>query len=110
MASYQERLNTTLREIGEAGIAVKMITGGQKDKNRTWNIEEYLPTIVDDLNRWADELDAVYDELEALAGRKPSFAASLPKSAQYLRKAAESTTIAFMLRLLRYFLSRFLMR
>lgn len=90
VASYQERLNTTLHEIGEAGIAVKMITGGQKDQNRTWNIEEYLPTIVDDLNRWADELDAVYDELEALAGRKPSFAASLPKSAQYLRKAAES--------------------
>ena len=88
VASYQERLNTTLHEIGEAGIAVKMITGGQKDQNRTWNIEEYLPTIVDDLNRWADELDAVYDELEALAGRKPSFAASLPKSAQYLRKAA----------------------
>ncbi len=90
VASYRERLNRTLGEISEAGIAIKMITGGQKDKNRTWNIEEYLPTIVDDLNRWADELDTVYDELEELAGRKPSFAASLPKSAQYLRKAAES--------------------
>ncbi len=90
VASYQERLNTILREIGEAGIAIKMITGGQKDTNRTWNIEEYLPTIVEDLNRWADELDVIYDELEALAGRKPSFAASLPKSAQYLRRAAES--------------------
>ncbi|HIZ20119.1 MAG TPA: extracellular solute-binding protein [Firmicutes bacterium] len=90
VAAYQERLTQTLEEISAAGVEVKMITGGQNDENRTWNIEEYLPTIVDDLNRWADELDAIYGELEQLAGQKPSFASALPKSAQYLRSAASS--------------------
>lgn len=65
-----ETLVATLSEMNDIALQIRMITGNKTDKNRDWNIEEYLPGLKDQLIGLADRLDQCHAGLAALAGEE----------------------------------------
>lgn len=92
-ALYQELL-AIVNEINDTGIQMKRIKGSNSDDtaavdtNRTWDILQYMPDILTDLQDWQDRLHRVYQTLEELAGEEPSFASDISLAAQNLERLA----------------------
>lgn len=82
-------LNDIMLQINSTGIDIKKLTGGKEDANRTWDISEYMPDIVQKLNGWADKLDGVYGKLKTISGQEPSFAVNIQIAAKNLRDIAK---------------------
>lgn len=53
-------------EISRKGLEIKKLNGGQVDKNRSWNIEEYFPTLEDDLNDYRNRVSNAKDTLSVI--------------------------------------------
>lgn len=81
---YQE-LMSLMEEINALGMELKKLTTGQSDKNRTWDMDVYMPNAVSDIEKYADEIDALYDRLGQITGSAPVFADSLHYASQTLR-------------------------
>ncbi|HIW72757.1 MAG TPA: extracellular solute-binding protein [Firmicutes bacterium] len=92
-ALYQELL-AVVNEINDAGIQMKRIKGSNSDdtaavdSNRTWDILQYMPDILTDLQDWQDRLSAVYQTLEEATGEAPAFASDLSLAVQNLERLA----------------------
>ena len=52
---YYELL-ALIDEMNELYLEIIKLTGGSTDKNKTWDIEKYIPTADDRLNDWKDRL------------------------------------------------------
>lgn len=74
-----------MEEINALGMELKKLTTGQSDKNRTWDMDVYMPNAVSDIEKYADEIDALYDRLGQITGSTPVFADSLHYASQTLR-------------------------
>ncbi|WP_163195430.1 extracellular solute-binding protein [Clostridium thermarum] len=83
-----EELEEIMTGINDAGIDIKKLTGGKEDKNRTWDVEQYMPDIVERLEGWARQLEELYEKLEIIGGEEPSYAVNLKVSAKNLRDIA----------------------
>ncbi len=92
-ALYQELL-AIINEINDTGIQMKRIKGSNSDDtaaidtNRTWDILQYMPDILTDLQDWQDRLNTVYNTLKELTGEEPSFASDISLAAQNLERLA----------------------
>ncbi|TAH75056.1 MAG: extracellular solute-binding protein [Anaerolineaceae bacterium] len=90
---YRELIALT-DEINEAGLVMKKIKGSNSDDtakidtNRTWDILQYMPTILDDLEDWQSRLHLLYKEIKELGGKEPSFVSDLILAAQNLDRLA----------------------
>lgn len=78
-----------MEDINAFGMDVQKLTAGQSDKNRTWNMDYYLPDAVPTLLGFADRVDALYAKLEEISGEKPAYADSLKYASETLRKLTE---------------------
>ena len=93
-APYQE-LMAVVNEINDTGIALKRIKGNNSnesagvDTNRTWDILQYMPDILDRLHDWAARLTAVYDTLKDIGGMEPAYVSDLMLAVQNLERLAE---------------------
>ncbi len=85
---YQQILEM-LDRINDIGIAVRKLTGNNADANRTWQVEEYLPTIRTDLEEIRDDLFALYTQLEQVCGEKPVFADGLKYAVKTMEELLE---------------------
>ena len=63
-----ENLQGIINKISEISMKIKTVTGNKIDKNRTWNIIEYVPTLKDDLKECQNSLKSEYDRVVVLAG------------------------------------------
>lgn len=63
-----ENLQGVINKISEISMKVKTITGNKVDKNRDWDIVEYIPILKDDLKNCQDLLKEEYDRVVAIAG------------------------------------------
>lgn len=82
-----ETLVATLSEMNDIALQIRMITGNKVDKNRDWNIEEYLPGLKEQLTDLADRLDGCYERLAELAGTEnPAAIANIKIVSQGIRK------------------------
>ena len=92
-ALYQELL-AIVNEINDVGIQMKRIKGSNSDDtaavdtNRTWDILQYMPDILTDLQDWQDRLNRIYQTLEDLTGEDPAFASDISLAAQNLERLA----------------------
>ncbi len=92
-AIYRELMEIT-EEINQTGLLMKKIRGSNSDDtakidtNRTWDILQYMPNILTDLEDWRSRLLRLYEELKELGGREPSFASNLMLAAQNLERLA----------------------
>lgn len=95
IASVYEALLALVSEINDTGIQLKKIKGSNSDDTasidteRTWDILQYMPDILEKLDHWQAQLAVLYNELERLGGAAPSYASDLMLAAQNLRRLAE---------------------
>lgn len=88
------RLLEVIGDINETGLLLSRIRGSSSgsgksvDANRTWDVFQYMPDILERTQGWIDELNAVYEELGELAGGSPSFAADIMLAVQNLERFA----------------------
>jgi len=81
-----------INEINDTGVVMRKIKGSNSDDtaridvNRTWDIIQYMPDILDDMERWRGGILAVYGELKTLSGAEPSYAGDLKLAAQNLAR------------------------
>jgi len=60
-------LQKVLKSVNKISLEIRKLTGNQVDENRDWQIEEYLPDIVSDLNDMADTLSLMQAYLASLS-------------------------------------------
>ena len=77
-------------EMNALGMDISKITAGVTDKNRTWDIDAYLPNAVSDINSYIDRINAAYDELWELEGEEPVYADNLKTAVNVLEKLLKS--------------------
>lgn len=65
-----ERLRSVIGMISDTSLQIKMITGNRIDKNRDWNILEFIPGLGEDLQLSAQILREEYEKLAAISGRE----------------------------------------
>jgi len=58
-----ERLEDIMVEINEFALQINRLTGGTRDRNRTFDLERFIPDASQSLESWADELDAFYESV-----------------------------------------------
>lgn len=91
---YQELMNI-INEINDASIALKRIKGNNSndsagvDANRTWDIMQYMPDILDRIEDWRGRLLAVYERLEDIGGTEPAYVSNIMLAVQNLEHLAK---------------------
>ncbi len=81
-----------ISEMNAVTLKIKKLTGQNSDvtsnidTNRTWNVLDYMPTILDDVARWQEELGAIHQTLKNISGEEPSFASDLTLAIRNLRE------------------------
>lgn len=84
-----------VNEINDTGIALKRIKGNNSnegagvDTNRTWDIMQYMPDILDRMEDWTVRLTAIYRELEDIGGMEPAYVSDLMLAVQNLQRLME---------------------
>jgi ABC-type glycerol-3-phosphate transport system substrate-binding protein len=63
-------LQRSVAQIQEIALDVRKLVGNNLDRNRTWNIEKYMPEVIRDLDAIADELEARSQSLIEVVGEK----------------------------------------
>jgi len=85
LSPYQDafyEIEDILEYVNELALDVKKLTGNQLDEFRDWEISDYLPNVVDELENAAMVLNNIYKELNDLTtSNKLSEAASMIKIA-----------------------------
>ncbi len=84
-AVYDE-LTALVTEMNALGMDITKITAGSSDKNRTWDLDAYLPNAVSDMEGYIERLQEAYDRLEEIEGETPAYADSLQYAAKVLRQ------------------------
>ena len=83
-------LMTLIDDMNALGMDITKLTAGVTDKNRTWDINSYLPTAVDDMKNYIVRLDDIYERLEKAEGETPTYADGLKTAAKVLEKLLKS--------------------
>ena len=60
-------LNDVLDYVNSVSLQIKKLTGNQVDQYRDWNITEFMPNIVSDLNMYALKLETMQEYLGSLS-------------------------------------------
>lgn len=84
-----DSLTAIMREINELGMDLQKLTAGVEDKDRTWDMDVYLPDAVPRVEKCAEELRNTYHYLEGLQAGKPTYADYLLSAADTLDDLAE---------------------
>jgi ABC-type glycerol-3-phosphate transport system substrate-binding protein len=82
--AYYETLSI-MQEISDMGMDLKKMTAGVSDKNRTWDMNTYLPDVPDKLLVCADRIDQLYEYLRKNTGMEPVFANDLTYASKTIR-------------------------
>lgn len=85
-AEVYETLTALVQEMNALGMDITKITAGVNDKNRTWDLDAYLPNAQKDMKGYIKVINEMYKRLEEIEGEKPTYADSLLYSAQVLEK------------------------
>ena len=81
-----EELKVLVEEMNALGMDITKITAGVTDKNRTWDLDAYLPNAVGDIKGYIKVLNKAYDKLEKIEGETPTYADSLLYAMQVLEQ------------------------
>ena len=67
---YYELL-ALIDEMNELYLEIIKLTGGNQDKNKTWDIKKYIPTAESRLNDWKERLENMLDLIEDVSKSNP---------------------------------------
>ena len=61
-----ESLAHVREEIGQLAMTIRRLTGGVIDRNRDWQLENYIPNVREMFDSWINEISRVYEQIEFL--------------------------------------------
>ncbi len=86
VATYVERLQAILSDLSSIGLEIKKISGTGASEYRTWDVESYLPGVVEKLRGYQEELLELYEGMGTLQSKNPASALNMKLAADNLRK------------------------
>lgn len=86
-----DELYKVMDAINSIGITINTITGSSSNTQITWKITDYLPTLEDELNDYADTLETIYDYINSLnpSTKEASEVSTLIVAAKQLRRLSK---------------------
>lgn len=87
-AVYKE-IKEIMADINDLAMSIKKLVGNNTDKNRTWDVEDYLPDVSQRLAFMEERTNTIYQTLREIVGKEPTFANNLRYAATNLRKLKE---------------------
>ena len=84
-----DELKALVQDMNALGMDITKITAGVSDKNRTWDLDAYLPNAQEDMRGYIEVIEKAYERLEEIEGEKPTYADNLLYSAQVLNQLLE---------------------
>ncbi|OAA31938.1 ABC transporter substrate-binding protein [Kosmotoga arenicorallina S304] len=63
-------LQDSVRKIQNIALDIRKLIGVNLDENRTWNIEKYMPNVIEELETISSELKAQHQQLIDVVGKK----------------------------------------
>ena len=88
-AGIYNDINGLMTDINELGMALLRITSGSVDKNRTWDMESYMPDADDKIKEFSDRAKKIYSDLAEIDGRESVWASDLETVSEKLDKMLE---------------------
>lgn len=79
-----ERLTAILSEISAIGLELKKVAGTSASEYRTWDVESYIPGVIEKLEGFRDELQTLYDQLDSPQTESPAAALNIQLAADNL--------------------------
>lgn len=79
-----ETLLKIIERMNDIGLEVKMITGNKSDRDRDWQIEDYIPDLKQQLEELATDIERCYATVSAVSGKT-----SIPNVSNLLAAASE---------------------
>ena len=70
-----EEIEEIIYEVQQLSITIKNLVGNEVDKNRNFEILEYIPDVEDQLIGWADRLSVIYDTVQEIEGTEKNISA-----------------------------------
>lgn len=67
-----EEIDRIMSEMSDVSLQIKALTNGQSDEYRDWEISKYIPTLKDDLTRWAKEIREIINYGNKFSPKKNS--------------------------------------
>lgn len=88
LGDYEEAYNeifALMSDVNTLGMELMKLTGGVTDKNRTWDMEEYMPDATSRIQEYADRADAIYEKLGRIDGKESVYAMDLTTASEKLK-------------------------
>lgn len=86
-ASAIKEVRAISDELSDVGLELQEVAGSSADSNRTWDIETYVPGVVERLENLQERLLTLYDEMSGAAGTKASSCVNLELAASIIEQA-----------------------
>ncbi len=86
--TYLEML-AVMDSINNISMDLRKLTAGNQDANRTWDMDQYLPEVPDQLRQCMGRIEEIYAALERIEGVEPSYASQLTYAVQQLENLLE---------------------
>ena len=82
-----DEITSIISELTDIGLSLKQVAGNSPDRTRLWDIETYIPGIIDRLKDLQSRLLALYDEMGKQMGATPSSCIDLKTAAGIIKQA-----------------------
>lgn len=84
-----DRIDAVMEQLSAIGLEMKKLAGTQADSNRTWDVESYLPGVLDQLAACEEALWDIYALLGEMQDAQPAAALGVKQAAGNLEKILE---------------------
>ncbi len=89
MAKYIDRVSVLIEQLKDIGLNLQQVAGSDADQTRTWEIEEYIPGVTENLTNIMKECTEIYNEIEKAYGDVPAGSLNLQLSSDILEQILE---------------------
>lgn len=86
MQPFIDEITDIINEISDIGLNLQQIAGSSADSKRTWEIETYIPGVIDHLTELRNRLLDLYDEMGKESGTTPASCMNLKTAAGIIKQ------------------------
>ncbi len=86
MQPFLDEIGDIIDEISDIGLNLQQIAGSSADSKRTWNVEDYLPGVLDELKGLQKRLLKLYDKMATESGTTPASCMNLKTAAGIIKQ------------------------
>lgn len=86
MQPFLDDITEIIAEISDIGLSLQQIAGSSADSTRTWDIETYIPGVIDQLTAIQNRLLDLYDEMASVSGSTPASCMNLKTASGIIKQ------------------------